>query len=107
MCVYVCMCMCGGCGGGRLAGCASQGQQWRVREFDGRLTRSLGQVMDWIGKIGEGQKTLLSSMGAGRDGVNGLVRRWVDGLNAERRVEIGFVRTKQEKKTKRPYSLCY
>jgi hypothetical protein len=62
--------------------------------------------MDWIGRMGEGQKTPPSSIGAGRDGVDGWVRRWVDGLNAERRVEIGFVHTKK-KKTKRPYSLCY
>lgn len=37
---------------------------------------SLGQVMkNWIGRMGEGQKTGPSSMGAGRDGVNGWVRR--------------------------------
>lgn len=106
MCVCVCVCVEDAVVVGWQAAQVkvSNGEYER---FDGRLTRSLGQVMDWIGKIGEGQKTLLSSMGAGRDGVNGSVRRWVDGLNAERRVEIGVVHTKQEKKTKRPYSLCY
>lgn len=39
--------------------------------------------MDWIGWMGEGQKTAPSSMGAWKDSVNGWVRRWVDGLNAE------------------------
>lgn len=61
-------------------GKVSNGEQ---KEFGGRLTKSFGQVMDWIGGMGEGQKTPPSSMGAWKDSVNGWVRRWVDGLNAE------------------------
>lgn len=41
------------------------------KEVGGRPTKSFGQVMDWIGGMGEGQKTPPSSMGAWENGVNG------------------------------------